>query len=114
VIPPLPREAQLRDFFRGLALPFRALAVMVSSAKLVGLSLVSGLVTSGVLAGLAWFWWPRAFGWAEALIGTGSWRDVVSAIVGFLFFALTYFVSALTAPVKRKDEPVMASNARCE
>lgn len=71
---------------------------MVSSPKLIGLSLISGLVTSGVLVGLVALWWAPAFGWAEALIGTGSWRTWVSAIVGFLFFALTYFVSALTVP----------------
>lgn len=97
-VPHLPAKAQLGDFFRGLALPFRAVRVMASSPKLVGLSLISGLVTSGVLVGLALFWWPRAFGWAEALIGTGSWRSVASAIVGFLIFGLSYFVSALTAP----------------
>ena len=117
VIPHLPAAAQFGDFFRGLALPFRALRVMVSSPKLVGLSLISGLVTSGVLAGLAWFWWPRAFGWAEALIGTGSWRDVVSAVVGFLFFALTFFVSALTAPnlvlAPLQDPLSEATEARC-
>lgn len=71
---------------------------MVSSPKLIGLSLISGLVTSGVLVGLALLWWPRAFGWAESLIGTGSWRTWLSSVVGFLFFALTYFVSALTVP----------------
>ncbi len=107
----------MRDFFRGLALPFRALRVMMSSTRLVGLSLVSALVTSGVLAGLAWFWWPRARGWAEALIGTGSWRDVVSAIVGLLFFALTFFVSALTVPnlvlAPLQDPLSEATETRC-
>lgn len=98
VIPPLPAEARLGDFFRGLALPFRAVKVMVASPRLVGLSLLSGLVTAGVLVGLVVFWWPRAFGWAEALIGTGSWRTALSAVVGFLFFGLTYFLSALTVP----------------
>jgi CysZ protein len=98
VIPPLPAHAELRDFFRGLALPFQALRVMVSSAKLLGLSLLSALVTSCVLVLLAVFWWPRAFAWASALVGTGSWRDVVVFIVGFLLFALTFFVSALTVP----------------
>ncbi len=117
MIPPLPAQAQLRDFFRGLALPFRALRVMMSSARLVGLSLLSALVTSGVLAGLVWFWWPRALGWAEALIGTGAWRDVVSAIVGLLFFALTFFVSALTVPnvvlAPLQDPLSEATETRC-
>lgn len=98
VIPTLPAKATLGDFFRGLSLPFRALRVLFSTPKLVGLSLISGLVTSAVLVGLAWFWWPRSFGWAESLIGTGSWRSVVSAIVGFLFFTLSTFLSVLTVP----------------
>lgn len=97
-VPQLPAEARLGDFFRGLSLPFRAVRVMISSPRLVGLSLVSGLVTGGALVGLALFWWGRSFGWAEALIGEGSWRAVVSALVGFLIFSLTWFLSALTVP----------------
>lgn len=98
VIPPLPASAQFGDFFRGLSLPFRAVRVMVSTPKVLGLSLISGLVTAVLLIGLVLFWWPRAFGWAEGLVGTGSWRTVLSALVGFLVFALLTFVSALTAP----------------
>lgn len=97
-VPQLPAQATLGDFFRGLLLPFRAVRVMVSSPKLIALSLVSGLVTAAALIGLGLFWWSRAFGWAEALLGSGSWRSVVSAVVGFLIFSLTWFISALTAP----------------
>ncbi|MCU0697637.1 MAG: EI24 domain-containing protein [Myxococcaceae bacterium] len=98
IVPTLPAAPTLGDFFRGLSLPFRAVRVMVSTPKLLGLSLLSGLVTAGLLVGIVVFFWPRAFGWADALIGTGSWRTVASAIVGFLFFSLASFVSALTLP----------------
>lgn len=117
VVPALPPSPSLGDFFRGLSLPFRALGVMASTPKLVGLSLLSGLVTSAVLAGLAYFWWGRAFGWSEALVGTGSWRSVGSAVVGFLLFSLTFFLSALTVPnlvlAPLQDPLSEATETRC-
>lgn len=117
VIPTLPAKAELGDFLRGLALPFRAARVMLSTPRLVGLSLVSGLVTSGVLVALAWFWWTRGFGWAEALVGTGGWRTVVADVVGLLLFGLGFFVSALTVPnvvlAPLQDPLSEATEARC-
>jgi CysZ protein len=98
IVPTLPAAPTLGDFLRGLALPFRAVRIMVSTPKLLGLSLLSGLVTAGLLAAIVVFFWPRAFGWADGLIGTGGWRGVASAVVGFLFFSLASFLSALTLP----------------
>jgi CysZ protein len=98
IVPTLPAAPSFGDFFSGLSLPFRALRIMLSTPKLVGLSLLSALVTGGLLVGIVLFFWPRAFGWAESLVGTGGWRTFVGAVVGFLFFSLASFVSALTLP----------------
>lgn len=117
LIPKVPPKAEFGDFFRGLALPFRAVRVMFSTPKLVGLSLISAMVTSAVLVGLVAFWWNRSFSWADSLIGTGSWRTIVSALVGFLIFSLTTFVSALTVPnlvLAPLQDPISeATEARC-
>lgn len=116
-VPSISPSPTIGDFFRGLSLPFRALSVMISTPKLVGLSLLSGLVTAGVLVGLGWFWWGRAFGWSEALVGSGSWRSVGSAILGVLLFSLTFFVSALTVPnlvLAPLQDPISeATETRC-
>jgi CysZ protein len=117
LVPVLPPSSGPVDFFRGLALPFRAVRVMLGTPRLVLLSIVSALVTSGVLLGLVVAWWGPAFDWATRLVGTGSWRSWVAPVVGFLFFALGTFVSALTLPnlvLAPLQDPISeATETRC-
>ncbi len=117
IVPALPAAPSLGDFVRGLSLPVRAVRVVVTTPRLLGLSLLSALVTAGLLAGLVVALWPRAFTWADALIGAGGWRTVVATAVGFVFFSLATFLSALTLPnlvlAPLQDPLSEATEARC-
>jgi len=99
LFPRLSSQPGLGDFVQGLGLPWRALRLIVRTPRLLALSVVSGLITGAVLLGLAALLWPLSFGWAQALIGSGGTaREVGAATLGFVLFALTFFISAVTVP----------------
>lgn len=53
-LPAFPAESRLTDFFRGLALPFRAIQVMFGSKKLFLLGTIASMVTFVALVVLVW------------------------------------------------------------
>lgn len=118
IIPTLGRERRAGEVFTGLALPLRALALIVRTPKLFLWSSVAALVTAGALVGLAVLLWPLGQGLAERLVGhDATWQRVTSAGLGFFFFALLFIVSALTVPnlllAPLQDPLSEATEARC-
>jgi CysZ protein len=101
MVPTFGRTPGLRDFFSGLSLPFKAIGVVTRSGKLALLSLLSSVVTLGVLVALVTIlvrYSDDALGsvWArpEAWYGAGLWYVVLA--LGFL---LALVVGANTLPL---------------
>src|SRR4051812_24125242 len=84
----------LNDFFTGLGLPFRSVAVIARSGKVLGLSLFASVVTGITLVGLVIGLWPVAARVARSLAGDGGWGSAL----GVLFYLLLLVVAALTVP----------------
>lgn len=84
---------------RGLALPFRAFALILRTPKLLGLSLLCALVTAATLLGTGWGAWSLGQFLSEKLIGPeGGWGHAASIGLGVLFFIIFFAVGALTLP----------------
>lgn len=89
------------DFFAGLALPLRALRLVLSSRRLFLLSLLSALVTLAVLVLLAWGVWSASgwlLSWAMSPPGAG-WREALWQLARGVLFAGLFAVGALTVPL---------------
>jgi len=80
-------------------LPFRALAVVFGTPKVLGWTLLSSLVTAATIVTIAVAGWPLTQGWADALVGSGSWwRDALAGVLGFAFFVVLFVSGVLTLP----------------
>lgn len=98
-IPLIHSESSFSDVLTGLGLPFRALGLIFRTPKLLGLSLLCALVTSGTLVALVVVLWPMAQHWADSLVGTQStWRQAVGWTMGALLFLGAFATGALTVP----------------
>lgn len=94
-----PTEGSPSDLVRGLALPFRAFALIVRTPKLLGLSLLCALVTAVTLLGVGWGSWSLGQALADRLIGAeAGWQHAASIGLGALFFIILFAVGALTLP----------------
>lgn len=92
-------KASPTDFFTGLWLPARAISLIVTTPKLLALSVVGALITAATLVALAPLWWSQSQHWAEALVGAdATWQKYTARLVGLLLFIVGYALSALTVP----------------
>lgn len=118
IIPELPAASAPGDVVRGLALPFKAMALIVRTPRLLGLSLVCALVTAGALAGMAVGFWPVAQHLSDRLIGhDGAWQHAAQVGLGIVFWAVLFIVGALTVPnlllAPLQDPLSEATETRC-
>ena len=99
VHPVLRTRSGIYDLFTGLALPFRALRLVLTTPKLLLLSMVCALVTGLTLIALAIFLWPLAEwisgNWIDASSG---WRNAAGLGVSVVLYAAMLIVGALTVP----------------
>ena len=117
-IPQLPAVSTAGDLFRGLALPLRAFVLILSTPKLLGLSLLCAAVTSLTLVGVAWGAWALGQWGAGAMLSADSgWQHAASLGLGVVFFIVLFIVGALTAPnlllAPLQDPLSEATETRC-
>lgn len=91
--------SRVGDFFTGLALPFRAFKLILTTPPLLLLSLFCAVVTGIALICLLIFLWPLA-GWiADNWVGTRSgWRNAAGTGVTLLLYLAMLVVCLLTVP----------------
>lgn len=106
-VPRIPRHASGRDFFRGAALPFRAVSVISRSPRLRALAAISATVTLVSLIGLLvalfagtrplleWLW-PRPSGLGELL----WWLALVALFVVLLVVGANTLPLLALAPLQ--------------
>lgn len=99
VNPVLSSGSRVSDLFAGLALPFRAFKLILTTPPLLLLSMFCALVTGITLICLLIFLWPLATYVAEHWIGTGGgWRNAAGTGVAVLLYLGMLVVGALTIP----------------
>ncbi len=117
-IPAIPRESSLGDLFRGLAFPVRAFGLILRTPKLLGLSLLCGVVTALTLVGVGAGAWTLGQSLAARLVdGDAGWQHAASLGLGVIFFIVLFAAGALTAPnlllAPLQDPLSEATEARC-
>lgn len=91
--------SRVSDFFAGLRLPFRALAMVFRTPKLLLLSLACAAVTSVTLICLVIFLWPLATWLSDHVIDPGSgWRNVAGIGLSAGLYLLLFVIGILTVP----------------
>ena len=98
-VPTLPADGGPTDFFRGIALGFRALRWVVTVPRLRALSLVCAAVTALALlaaAALAWHFGAVVAAWA--VNAEGAWRTVAQVALRVAVTLVFFAVGALTLP----------------
>ncbi len=92
---PIPAlSGGLRDFFTGAFLPLKSLRLVFQGGKLLGLSLVSSIVTGITLVGLFVGLWPVSSRIARAIIGDAS----LGWLLGFVVYLVLVVIGALSIP----------------
>lgn len=117
-IPELPAVSTAGDLFRGLAIPLRAFALILTTPKLLLLSLLCAAVTGFTLIGVGFGAWSLGQAGAGALIGADSgWQHAASIGLGVVFFIMLFVVGALTVPnlllAPLQDPLSEATEVRC-
>ena len=97
-IPVLQPASGLADLFVGLGLPVRALRLIFSTPRLLGLSLLCAAVTAATLAALLILLWPISSRLAQHWVGDGGWRSYAGAGLSALLYLVLLVISALTVP----------------
>lgn len=100
MFPTLKPRSSPSELLTGLTLPFRALKLIITTPKVLKLSLLGGLIATLVVVGLAPVLWALSQHLAHSLFGPadGAFGGFGIGLVGFVIFALLYAVSALTVP----------------
>lgn len=113
-VSPVPAlSGGLPDFFTGLFLPFRSLALM-ARGKLLALNLLCWFITGLSLVALIIGVWPLAERIARSVVGTGGWLSVLGSVFVYIaLLALGAFTvpSVLLAPLQ--DPVSEATEERC-
>jgi CysZ protein len=99
VDPVLSSTSRFSELLSGMGLPFRAFKLVLTTPRLLLLSLFCAVVTGITLIGLLIFLWPLATWISEHWIGTGGgWRNAAGTGVSVLLYLLLLVVGALTVP----------------
>ncbi len=117
-IPLFPAQSSQGDFFRGLALPFKALKLILRTKALRRLSLWCAVVTCLSLIGVGIASWSLGQRGAQALVQADTgWQHAASLGLGIVFFGVLFIIGALTAPnlllAPLQDPLSEATEARC-
>lgn len=99
-VPELSKAGPL-DLVRGFALPFRALALLFATPRLVALTLTMAGVTLCTLVGLAVTLWSAAPGLATAVVGSSPslWAAALRTALAGAFFLGLFLLGANTLPL---------------
>lgn len=116
-VPVLTERGGAGEFFTGLALPFRAARLIISTPNLLGWSLLASAVTAMALVALLIGLWPLSRHWAGSLFGEGGWREVAGIGAAVLTYGVLLVLSALTVPtllLAPLQDPISeATETRC-
>lgn len=116
-VPSLAPRGGPGDALSGLALPFRAAALIIRTPSLLGLSLLSAAVTGATLVGVGVGAWRLAQWAAHALVSGDGWWQVASVGLAVVLFLAFFVVGALTAPnvllAPLQDPLSEATETRC-
>ena len=98
VDPVLSSGSGISDLFNGLALPFRAFKLVLTTPRLLLLSMFCALVTGVTLICLFIFLWEPATWLAARWVGTGGWHDAAGKGVAVVLYLAMLGVGLLTVP----------------